>query len=115
MSEPTDDDIERGLRDYIADYIDLEHRLSALIGEAMARQTDDHAASMLRRAAKWILRPLGDGTAQLVLAFDDDAADLGARRAATWDGEPEQPPEPGSAEHAEVFVAADSRSACWRA
>src|SRR5215207_7442644 len=96
MTDPTDDQFTDALLAYQADRLDIEHRLPALIAEALARQPDDHAASMLRRGGQLLIKPLGDGTAELVVAFTEGAEVLAAMRAAAWEADPEQPPAPGS-------------------
>jgi hypothetical protein len=106
MDEPTADSVEQGLADYVADRVDLPGRLPALIEQALARQPDDHAASMLRRGGQLLVKPLGDGTAELVVAFTEGAEVLAAMRAAAWEADPEQPPAPGSDDRGEIYVLA---------
>jgi hypothetical protein len=106
MGEPGPDQIEEGVRGFLADHLDLEQRLPALITEVMARQEDDHAASMLRKGGSLLVRPYDDGTAALVIGYTSDADLMAALRAATWGGTPERPPAPGSDERGMVLTLA---------
>jgi hypothetical protein len=82
MDEPTPNQIENGLRRFLAEHVDLEQRLPALIREALERQTDDRAAGMLRRGASLLVKPHDDGTASLIAAYTADSEMLTAMRAA---------------------------------